>query len=226
MSSENTTCPTCGRDDFKSENGMKVHHNLVHDESLSVVERECDECGETFECKQSQPGRFCSYDCLYESRRDQTELECPCCGDTFHVDPSDADRRKYCSYECRSDHGTEKRHCKMCGRGYSVNKSAKKAFCCHECHRESVVERPRPDDDEMLVWLLFVYEGHTRKETFRRARAVRGYDDRLYRKEVDEIINENGWEKKNRLASKVKGLHENDNTIPEGDDSWKQLHSD
>jgi len=78
----------------------------------------------------------------------------------------------------------------------------------------------------MLVWLLFVYEGHTRKETFRRARAVRGYDDRLYRKEVDEIINENGWEKKNRLASKVKGLHENDNTIPEGDDSWKQLHSD
>lgn len=43
---DETRCPTCGRDDFDDERGMRIHHKLVHDESLA--ERgdryRCPEC--------------------------------------------------------------------------------------------------------------------------------------------------------------------------------------
>lgn len=32
---DKSRCPTCGRDDFESERGMRIHHKLVHDESLA-----------------------------------------------------------------------------------------------------------------------------------------------------------------------------------------------
>jgi len=155
------------------------------------------------------------------------ESVCEECLETFTWETKDGERR-FCSQECADEAKRDKVkvECDMCNRGFSAEPARGRKYCCEACEIERRVKRPRPDDEKALVWLLFIYEDFTRKEAFQRARAVLGYDDRLYRKEVDEIINKNGWEKKNRLASKVKGLHANDNTMPKGDDSWKQLHSD
>jgi endogenous inhibitor of DNA gyrase (YacG/DUF329 family) len=45
-SGRNTECPTCGRDDFASRTGMKIHHSSAHGESIAGVEVECSNCGE------------------------------------------------------------------------------------------------------------------------------------------------------------------------------------
>lgn len=41
-----TTCPTCGRDDFDDKRGMRIHHKLVHDKSLAERDDRyrCPEC--------------------------------------------------------------------------------------------------------------------------------------------------------------------------------------
>jgi len=84
-------CPTCGRDDFASKRGMKIHHSQAHDESLAHYEY-CENCGEEFPARPSKDRRFCSQDCLVE-HRDYTgkrnphfksvETECAFCGATL-----------------------------------------------------------------------------------------------------------------------------------------------
>lgn len=61
-------CPTCGRTDFASENGMKQHHVQTHGESLSKRrEREfvCGWCGDEFTRRVSpdETAEFCSQSC-------------------------------------------------------------------------------------------------------------------------------------------------------------------
>lgn len=219
-------CPTCDRDDFDSEGAMKIHHSLKHGESLIMQDYECEHCGDTFSARKDDVGRFCSYDCLWQSRKDQVELECDHCGETFESDPSDAHRRRFCSYDCKSAHGSEKRECVVCGGPFEVNKSDEQKYCSHECHNETRVERPRPDDDKMLVWLLYVYEGNTIDETYRRIKAIRGYDDRMFKSEVREIVNDNGWNDYHISSQIVGKADEVFGETPEGDDSWKELYSD
>lgn len=65
---ETAECPTCGRNDFASKTGMKLHHVQAHDESLSKrSEREfvCGWCGDQF-TRRLSPGEtaeFCSQSC-------------------------------------------------------------------------------------------------------------------------------------------------------------------
>jgi len=63
------SCPSCG-DDFKSEQGMKVHHKRIHNKSISGIEAECDNCGDTFRDRKSEIERyehnFCCRDCKDE----------------------------------------------------------------------------------------------------------------------------------------------------------------
>jgi len=68
---EDVECPTCGRDDFETERGMKYHHTRKHGESLSRVSFSCDCCGEEFERNQSEVNdsseyHYCSLDCKHE----------------------------------------------------------------------------------------------------------------------------------------------------------------
>lgn len=112
-----TECPTCGREDFKSRHGMKVHHNIAHGESvLDRVEVECVNCGDTVEKTPSQADRdiehFCDKDCLGEYRSGENHhfwdggpeiIECEVCGveierETWHAN---RDCRDVCSSECR-----------------------------------------------------------------------------------------------------------------------------
>jgi predicted xylose isomerase-like sugar epimerase len=77
----------------------------------------------------------------------------------------------------------------------------------------------------MLVWLLYVYEGHTKQVTFRRQRAVLGNEDRMYRSEVVERLEDMGVAGRYAsdtvnaaLATDASALDE----TPDGDDTWRQ----
>lgn len=66
--STSTECPTCGRTDFKSEAGMKVHHASVHGESLAKETFICGYCGIEFEryacwTKDDTDQEYCSHKC-------------------------------------------------------------------------------------------------------------------------------------------------------------------
>lgn len=125
-SEESTECPTCGREDFKSVHGMKIHHSRVHDESIAGVKTTCQNCGNSFRAdpyraRDASRRDFCSCDCMGKWRsenfvgKDATnwrgggvEVKCQHCGDSFQVkqakyesdDPRSA--VKYCSIECRN----------------------------------------------------------------------------------------------------------------------------
>lgn len=119
-------CPTCGRTDFKTPAGMKVHHASVHDESLSMQTLVCDQCGGEFERRKSENGgydhTFCSEDCWgdYMAENctgedspafsgDTLTLECDNCNREFQKPKSRVNRSEYdyCSLDCNHEHLSE-----------------------------------------------------------------------------------------------------------------------
>lgn len=79
-------CPTCGRDDFKNELGMKRHHAYKHGTSLSTVTLTCVNCGGDYERRQDQAdnSRFCSKKCQRDwDPSDGSKIECEQCGESF-----------------------------------------------------------------------------------------------------------------------------------------------
>ena len=65
---DDTTCPTCGRDDFSCVQGMRSHHTMVHGETLTLITIECSQCGVAYEAKEANAKRysdhFCSNECM------------------------------------------------------------------------------------------------------------------------------------------------------------------
>lgn len=51
-------CPTCGRDDFSSEKGVKIHHKLAHGESIAGVLKICPICGVEYRTKPHNADRL------------------------------------------------------------------------------------------------------------------------------------------------------------------------
>lgn len=111
--SENTsdvTCPTCGRDDFKSEYGLKQHHAKVHGESLTVS-WECEVCGEAEEKLPSRAeSKSVCYDCrgekVAEELSQKITKECVVCGTEVTRSPShfSDNGTVLCSNQCKSQH--------------------------------------------------------------------------------------------------------------------------
>lgn len=117
-------CPTCGRDDFASEQGMKCHHTKIHGESIAGVVFECDWCGD--ESRRS-PGHihedmnnFCSMECRGKYRSEhfvgedssrwdggKVELTCASCGDSYTKSPSRTNESRFCSRECQGEWQSE-----------------------------------------------------------------------------------------------------------------------
>lgn len=57
-------CPTCGRSDFHSKEGMRRHHTMAHGESIAKTTSECAACGEEFTHFKAEGNRkYCSRDC-------------------------------------------------------------------------------------------------------------------------------------------------------------------
>lgn len=225
-------CPTCGKDDFDTETAMKVHHTHAHGESLVEPEiSECNHCGDEFEVAENSGGKYCSLECMGLDKRDRVELVCENCGDEFEVPPSDADGRKFCSQECRTDSMPSKyeyRSCEMCGRNFKTIRSGPAKYCCRSCEAEAKAEKPRPEDEDTLLWLLYVYEGFNHHKTWERQRAVQGAADALTKKEVRDRLVEMGVFNTHSGVSQTLAQMDPDelgSSTPDGDDTWKELYS-
>lgn len=58
-----SNCPKCG-DSFNDERSMKIHHSIVHNESIAKENSNCEACGSPFSYyPSSKPGKYCS-DCV------------------------------------------------------------------------------------------------------------------------------------------------------------------
>jgi 5-methylcytosine-specific restriction endonuclease McrA len=117
--SEDVTCPTCGRADFASESGMKVHHSKVHGESIAGVAVECEWCGAAVRRPQyaleNREMIFCDLDCKGAWRQENwtgedtprwkggsVTTECHYCGETFERrrDQVAKYERSFCGSTC------------------------------------------------------------------------------------------------------------------------------
>jgi len=152
-----TECPTCGREDFKSERGMKHHHAVKHNESLSKITKSCDVCSNSFTVYPSrEEAEYCSNSCRSEgisgeghSTYNRVKLSCKFCGSSYKLPPSEANSSNFCSDKCMHEWQSENWNgenspsweggdveitCEICGDEFYVspNKSSQKT-CSKEC---------------------------------------------------------------------------------------------
>ncbi|OYR94035.1 hypothetical protein DJ71_02310 [Halorubrum sp. E3] len=154
---EDAECPTCGRDDFASQRGMKTHHKKAHGESIAQTELTCERCGCEFVLPDSQADgrRFCSRDCMADWRSEQTgedspsyrggktEVTCERCGEEFKVYPNRAEEAQYCSDECQYNGGPVQKTCNYCGSGFTVSPCREETakYCSKDCFRDMQSEK-------------------------------------------------------------------------------------
>lgn len=159
-------CPTCGRDDFANRQGMKIHHNKIHNESLANTIN-CDWCGTTFERRpavvKENEHNFCGDDCRAKWLSKTTSGEdnhnwvesvtttCKNCGNEFEHKPYID--RTYCNTDCRNEYksnhgkecnfwkgGTVTIDCERCGDEFETYPSrlGRKKYCSKECLKNTV----------------------------------------------------------------------------------------
>jgi 5-methylcytosine-specific restriction endonuclease McrA len=128
VDSNRIICPTCGKDDFDSEHGLKIHHTTVHnDRSLTLddrVEFECERCGSTKQIPpdEAERRRFCSDTCKNEWQAEEytgeggpgwdggkVTVACSYCGAAEERFPSHVNEINFCSDSCESDWKSENR---------------------------------------------------------------------------------------------------------------------
>lgn len=275
--SEDTECPTCGRDDFESEHGVKTHHSVAHDEPLRET-TECAHCGDEFQGRSGQ-SKYCSRDCASASRRDRVELVCESCGDTFTVQASQADYRVHCSQDCYStaksdqewrtcahcddpfkvathsdqeycsvtcaNHDRRNRvtetcvycddefkkvpsspqeycsrdcvryaqgtevdvECQGCGAAFTRLQHKDRIYCSDACRNEAKTKRELPAHPALAVWVLYEFEDRSIDETYRRYRAHFGYDNRLPKQDVRELVDRIGvFNEQERISSRLEDM--------------------
>jgi CRISPR-associated endoribonuclease Cas6 len=102
---KSATCPTCGRDDFKNDRGVRMHHASAHDEPL-LDARVCPNCEEDFEAPHWQEKKFCSRLCSNKFRGEgkQETRSCAWCGLSLETWPSwDTEYHQKCYFEATAD---------------------------------------------------------------------------------------------------------------------------
>jgi len=116
--SDDAKCPSCGRSDFASAQGMKRHHYHAHGESLAGKRVECHECSDF---KRVRPAKarnydkhFCSEECRSAWLRGEMSgksnpswnggsvlLTCIACDSEYEVIQSRSATSSFCSKECQ-----------------------------------------------------------------------------------------------------------------------------
>ena len=161
-----TTCPTCGRSDFASRRGVKLHHSRTHGESIAGTLVNCEWCGEEEYVgkrrAENNDNVFCSKSCHGEWMEkhqhgedhplwtERVKMECVVCGGEYEVIPSRVENSNCCSAACRGElvselNGGENHHswsrttyeCKQCGGEFSVPEcESYRLFCGQDCSAE------------------------------------------------------------------------------------------
>ena len=226
MSDADTDGVQCEHDEcdetFDTQQGMRIHHVRVHGERV-VDTAICDHCGDEFEPGDGSTGKYCSIECSAHSRSKQVTLTCEHCGDEFELPPSEAEGRQYCSIDCygEASNETELRTC-PCGIKFRVAPDSDQEACSRPCEAEIRTSRPRPDDVEMLLWLLYVYEDNTIVETQKRLNHHLSEEGRLSQVEVKERLFEMGVHKNQVHLAAQKAADATEREAPTGDDSYKK----
>jgi endogenous inhibitor of DNA gyrase (YacG/DUF329 family) len=174
-------CPTCGRTDFKSERGVKLHHKRTHGDSILGVELECEYCGDSYREKECRVDRsnYCSRGCkdnhqstklLSESNpnyKGRVSVQCEECGKVEEVRPSRVERYRFCSKECLHTHfesvtgedhhrwvGRIERECKVCGDNFHVREdhAHPAEYCSLECYGDWVAATGAMSQENHPMW--------------------------------------------------------------------------
>lgn len=187
-------CPHPGCEEsnktFETEERMKIHHSLAHNESLAKDETNCENCGKTFTYYPSKKeGRLCN-SCVKDDSVDMYEFiqnevvgetrECPNCGTVNTVTPYEAEKndRTFCNSECYKEYranntNTVEISCEFCGDTKNIEKhrfeKTDDNFCSLECRIE-----------DMKKETIKVVCSNCGKEEKRRPSAVRESSDRYY----------------------------------------------
>jgi len=193
--SADATCPTCGKV-LANRHGMRIHHVRAHDESL--VEDElatCDHCDEEYIVPAGATGQYCSVECRDDAMREGERVACEQCGEEFHAADWELKRGqgRFCSHDCygASLEDRDEDECAGCGRDYSAYSSANIRYCSRACMAEAQTSAPRPDDRDGLLWVLYVYEDHTARDTW--LRVNNHTDEWLTKDAVTERLKDNDW---------------------------------
>jgi 5-methylcytosine-specific restriction endonuclease McrA len=127
---EENVCPTCDREDFKSDLGVKFHHKKVHGESLSKETFTCDYCNSEFTApkhSRQEEHTFCDKNCSskWHSNNisgdehpdyERVRVNCSYCESVIYERPSRVQEydKHFCDRECkgewRSEHVKGKKH--------------------------------------------------------------------------------------------------------------------
>lgn len=122
---EDTQCPSCGRKDFASKGGMKIHHSLSHGESIAGVELICENCNEKYreESNREERSSYCSKECMYEANQEKysgkgnpswsggkMEHICDWCGEYFTgIRKYNGKEHAFCDKDCYGKWQSENR---------------------------------------------------------------------------------------------------------------------
>lgn len=152
-------CPTCDRADFKSMQGVRLHHKKTHGESIAGVEVTCEHCNEPFRVKpvREDEAKYCSRGCtsaswegedspLWVARRSKA---CGACGGSFTPKPSRFEEATYCSRACANGAAQIPTDCSNCGDEFTAPPSrvtrSENLYCCPECQWEAREQRVEYD---------------------------------------------------------------------------------
>ena len=112
------------------------------------IKKKCLRCGQEFytipSVIKAGNGKFCSNDCFYKYRRQDTIVKCKTCGKEFYVRPCiEEGRGKYCSQICyrKKPSIKIKRKCLQCGKEFFIIPAKVKLgygkYCSQKCHSKS-----------------------------------------------------------------------------------------
>lgn len=106
-------CPTCEKDHFTGEAGVKHHHAVEHNESLRLVTVSCENCGESVKKEphhvENTDNQYCSKECQADYLRESITVECENCGEKYTQSPPSKAGR-FCSKECATMYLRGERH--------------------------------------------------------------------------------------------------------------------
>lgn len=188
-------CPTCGKEGFKNDRGMRIHHTRSHGEKLPHY-TVCDECGSEVEYTDSSWEPFYCEDCRYDvigekagkaQEVDRVEDECEWCGETYSGLPCRVEPKRFCSPECKDEWSSGENHprwtreevqCENCGDSQSLPKCRleefDKHFCDSECYGEWCIENRKGELNPNWEGGWDPYYG---ENWYRKRREVRERDD-------------------------------------------------